>query len=98
MKLHQKGFLLVELNAAPDGLWDDELVRRTLRDYGQSGSYWEKSIRIALEELAAAGLTARLQSKLVNADGAVRLSFQYAMTDFGRTRMRDTGLTSEARV
>lgn len=97
MKLHQKGFLLVELNGAPAGLWDDDIVSRTLRSYGKSGSYWEKSIRIALEELAAAGLTTRLQSKLVNVGGVARLSFQYALTDFGRGRMRDTGLIAETR-
>jgi len=97
MKLHQKGFLLVELNSV-DGLWDEELIARALREYGHSGEYWENSIRVALDELAAAGLTSRLQSKLKNIRGKPMLTFFYAVTDFGKTRMRDTGLLTEAAV
>ena len=36
MKLHQKGFLLVELSRSAS-LWDEELIARTLREYGLSG-------------------------------------------------------------
>lgn len=94
MKLHQKGYLLVALNKTA-GLWDGDLAAMTLRAYGKSGDYWEKSVRVALEELAAAGLIARVQSKLANAGANTRLSFQYAVTDFGRQRMKDTGLMDE---
>ncbi|HVX37197.1 MAG TPA: hypothetical protein VHC71_13365 [Hyphomicrobium sp.] len=94
MKLHQKGFLLVELNSV-SGLWDEDLIARTLREYGHAGEYWENSIRVALDELAAAGLIARLQSKLKNIRGKQMLTFFYAVTDFGKARMIDTGLLKE---
>ncbi|CEJ84337.1 conserved hypothetical protein [Hyphomicrobium sp. GJ21] len=97
MKLHQKGFLLVELSRSAS-LWDEELIARTLREYGLSGEYWENSVRIALDELAAGGLVARLQSDLKTIRGKPMLTFHYALTDFGKTRMRDTGLLTEART
>jgi hypothetical protein len=97
MKLHQKGFLLVELNSV-SSLWDEELIARTLREYGHSGEYWENSIRVALDELAAAGLIVQLQSKLKNTHGKPMLTFLYAVTDFGRTRMVDTGLLKEGAI
>jgi hypothetical protein len=94
MKLHQKGFLLVQLNSVST-LWDEELIARTLREYGHSGEYWENSIRVALDELTAAGLVIRLQSKLKNIRGKPMLTFLYTVTDFGKARMIDTGLLKE---
>lgn len=91
MKLHQKGFLLVELEKVPS-LWDDAIVEMTLKAYGQSGSYCGKAVRVALEELAAAGLISRVETKLRPQGQKPVLSFRYAVTDFGRTRMADTGL------
>jgi len=96
MKLHQKGFLLIELSKTR-GLWDDDIISAAMRYYGKSGDYWDKTIRIALEELAAAGLIARLQSKLKAANQKSSLTFMYALTEFGRTRMIDTGLLTEVR-
>lgn len=97
MKLHQKGFLLVELNSVA-GLWDEELIARALSEYGHSGEYWENSIRVALDELAAAGLIKRLQTDLKNVRGKPMLTFFYAVTDFGKIRMMDTGLLTEIAV
>lgn len=91
MKLHQKGYLLVALSQA-DSLWDDQLITSTLREYNLSGDYWEKNLRVALDELAAAGLITRLEEKLENVRGKPRLLFHYRLSDFGRTRMCDTGL------
>lgn len=89
MKLHQKGFLLVELSGAAR-IWDDDLIAKTMAEYALSGSYWINSIRIALDELAAAGLILRLEAKLDQA--TPRVLFCYTLSDFGRARMRDTGL------
>lgn len=91
MKLHQKGFLLVTLSQA-DSLWDDQLIASTLREYSLTGDYWEKNLRVALDELAAAGLITRLEEKLESVRGKPRLLFHYRLSDFGRTRMHDTGL------
>ncbi|MEZ0270923.1 MAG: hypothetical protein ACAH18_02415 [Methylophilaceae bacterium] len=93
MKLHQKGFLLVEISKATT-IWDSDLITRALKEYGLNGSYWVNSLRVALDELAAAGLIVRIGSRLDDgkeiAPGA--LLFHWRLSEFGRTRMRDTGL------
>lgn len=93
MKLHQKGFLLVELSRVPS-IWDDELIARAMAEYRLSGSYWFNSLFIALDELAAAGLIVRLKERLnVNTlTSHGKVSFHYRLSDFGRARMQDTGL------
>ena len=93
MKLHQKGFLLVELSHAAS-LWDQDLIARAMHEYALSGRYWVNSLRIALDELAAAGLILRLDAKLGHGtnESATTLLFCYSLSDFGHTRMRDTGL------
>ncbi|MGZ8251287.1 MAG: hypothetical protein ACXW1P_02950 [Methylophilaceae bacterium] len=91
MKLHQKGYLLVELSKAAN-LWDYQLINKALFEYGESGAYREKTLRIALDELAAAGLIKRIEEKLETKWGKAKLYFRYQLSDFGRTRMQDTGL------
>lgn len=94
MKLHQKGYLLVELSQAAS-LWDDTLITLALQEYGLAGDYWEKNLRVALDELAAAGLITRLEEKLKSDKGKSTLMFRYQLSDFGRTRMQDTGLLEQ---
>lgn len=96
MKLHQKGFLLVALNKV-DTMWDYELVGEALAEYKLSGSYWVNTLRVALEELAAAGLVTRIGEQLDDGShaGAGKVLFNYQLSEFGRTRMRDTGLLEE---
>jgi hypothetical protein len=50
------------------------------------------SVRVALDELAAGGLILRQGERLLQDAARQRLSFCYALSDFGRQRMRDTGL------
>jgi|CXWK01.1.fsa_nt_gi DNA-binding transcriptional regulator PaaX len=94
MKIHQKGYLLVELSKV-ESIWDDELIARTLKEYGHEGEYWENNIRVALDELAAAGIIARLHAKLEAMHGKPTLKFCYKLSDFGKARMIDTGLLHE---
>jgi hypothetical protein len=93
MKLHQKGFLLVELSKH-ESIWDSDLIQIVLDEYKQSGTYWFKSLCVTLDELAAAGLIARIDSRLDEGLFAskTRVMFKYHLTDFGRTRMHSTGL------
>lgn len=96
MKLHHKGYLLTELSQAHQ-LWDDTLITQTLLAYNESGTSRENTLRIALDELAAAGLINRVEQKLeTNADNKTILRFKYQLSDFGRTRMLDTGLLQPA--
>lgn len=93
MKLHQKGFLLVELSQKK-AAWDYELIARALNEYGGSGRYAVNTIRVALDEMAAGGLIERLEEQLDDGTHveAGTVLFRYRLTDFGRERMRDTGL------
>ena len=93
MKLHQKAYLLVELSKA-DSSWDYELIDKALKEYNVSGSRWINTFRVALDELAAAGLTNSTEKKLDDGShvGADKVLFKYHLTEFGRTRMRETGL------
>ena len=91
MKLHQKGFLLVSLSKV-DSMWDHTLIEQTFTEYGSAGEYAENTIRIALDELAAGGLISRLEEKLEVHNGKQKLFFKYQLSDFGKTRMQDTGL------
>jgi hypothetical protein len=91
MKLHQKGFLLVALSKV-DSLWDESLIQQTFEEYGSADDYAENTIRIALDELAAGGLITRLEERLNVENGRQKLTFKYQLSDFGRSRMQDTGL------
>lgn len=93
MKLHHKGFMLVEL-AKHASIWDKDLIHTVLEEYKLGGNYWFKSGCVMLDELAAAGLVDRIDSRLDDASDALkpRVMFKYSLTDFGRTRMHDTGL------
>lgn len=96
MKLHQKGFLLVQISRKTDA-WDYDLVEQALGEYGVSGRHAINTIRVALDELAAGGLLERLEEKLDDGShvGAGKVLFRYRLTDFGRARMRDTGLLTQ---
>ncbi|MEH6358751.1 MAG: hypothetical protein V7745_07160 [Pseudomonadales bacterium] len=93
MKLHQKAYLLVELSKT-ESSWDYELVAKALKEYSVSGSRWVNTFRVALDELSAAGLTNSTDKKLDDGThvGANKVLFKYQLTEFGRTRMRETGL------
>jgi hypothetical protein len=93
LKLHQKGFLLTALSRESVA-WDYALVARTVAEYGVAGRRGINAIRIALDEMASAGLIERVEERLD--DGAHfavgKVLFRYRLTDFGRRRMQDTGL------
>ncbi|MDE3011736.1 MAG: hypothetical protein KGI67_12700 [Pseudomonadota bacterium] len=89
MKLPQKGWLLTAL-ARGGPAWDEELQRGANAEYGSETR--RGAIRLALEELAAAGLVQHCSERLDSTGGRSRLSFRYRLTPFGLERMRDTGL------
>lgn len=91
MKLHHKGFLLVELSKTAY-MWDYQLIKKVFDEYGESGEFREKTLRIALDELSAAGLIKIIQNKIETNSGKEKLLFKYQISDFGVSRMVDTGL------
>jgi DNA-binding transcriptional regulator PaaX len=91
MKLHYKGYLLVTISKS-GGIWDQQLIEKVFSEYNESGDFREKTIRIALDELAAAGLIKRIENKLETINAKEKLLFKYQVSDFGISRMVDTGL------
>ncbi|WP_047553042.1 hypothetical protein [Methylotenera sp. G11] len=91
MKLHQKGYLLTTLSRS-GSLWDYELTRKALHEYSETGTFREKTLNIALDELSAAGLIHRIEEKLETDGKQSKLRFKYKLSDFGVSRMVDTGL------
>ncbi|MDT8282724.1 MAG: hypothetical protein RQ982_07920 [Gammaproteobacteria bacterium] len=89
MQLHHKGYLLVLLEKKQCE-WDKPLIKSAMQAYQLSGRYWFNHFSIILDELASAGLILRENHQVDTVTD--RLMFQYAMSDFGRERMRDTGL------
>jgi hypothetical protein len=90
MKLHTKGYIL-QLLAGSDTLWDSDIAHRTCIEYGKpDDEYWTGSIRAILADLYSGGLVQTAEDTLDEATGKVH--FRYAITDFGRQRMADTGL------
>jgi len=91
LKLHQKGYLLITLSRS-GSLWDYDLIKRALHEYSESGAFREKTLNIALDELSAAGLINRIEQKLETDGNQSKLRFKYKLSDFGISRMVDTGL------
>lgn len=95
MKLHQKGYLLVALSQASP-MWDEVLIEQTCAEYGKSEIDLGNHLRIALDELNAAGLILcidkRMSLQYPTQSGKPRLSFLYQLSDFGKMRMKETRL------
>ena len=80
-----------------NSIWDYELVARTLSEYSLSGLHWVSTVRVALEELSSAGLVTRVAGKISDGSqaGKGKVLFNYRISEFGRTRLYDTGLLQE---
>ena len=93
-KLHLKGHMLRVLLGKPDGLWDHEVARETMREYGLQGAYWKGTVRVTLSDLYSGGLIEEVDEALD--DGtyfeAGKVLLKYRLTNFGRERMLDTGI------
>jgi len=90
VKLHMKGYIL-QLLAHGDALWDSDIAHRTCVEYGKpEDDYWTGSVRAILADLYSGGLVQTPEDTLDEATG--KMHFRYAITEFGRQRMADTGL------
>ena len=98
MKMHQKGFLMVQLSQC-NSMWDYELITKMLSEYSLSSLHWTSTIRVALEELASAGLVTRVAAKVSDGThaGIGKVLFEYKLSEFGRNRLNDTGLLQEGK-
>ena len=90
MKLHMKGYIL-QLLTNGETMWDGEIVHRTCQEYSKpEDEYWTGSIRAIMADLYSGGLVQTPEDTFDEAAG--KMHFRYAITEFGRQRMADTGL------
>lgn len=97
--LHMKGYVL-RLFAERGALWTDEVIDAVSSEYGVSGPYWRGTVRLTLVDLYAGGLLSEQDATVdpERTQGEERVLFQYALTDFGRERMAQSGLTTRGGV
>lgn len=92
-KVHIKGRLLQLLDEGPK--WDYELAARISEEYAEAqGEYWADTIRLNLADLHSGGLIYH-QDETVDPSksfGQEKILFQFSLSDFGRQRMRESGL------
>lgn len=95
-QIHIKGHILLQLNDAPDGLWDYEIANKVLKDYdvGMNAIFWNGEIRATLTDMFSGALIEELEDKLDNGEhfGPDRLLCKFRLTSFGRERMQETGI------
>ena len=93
--MHMKGCVLVLL-AERGPMWDHEIAGVVMQSYGLSGDYWFGTVRLMLADLFSSGLLTEVETTVdptVSGDEQKLLS-RFDLTDFGRTRMRQSGLST----
>lgn len=96
-KLHIKGRMLQLLDELGPQ-WDYELFEKIAAEYPEvDGEYWYDTIRLKLADLYSSGITTQVEEALdaTKSFGNEKVLFRFALTDFGRERMRHTGLLRE---
>ena len=97
--LHIKGRIL-QLLEEHGPQWDYELFEKIAAEYPEvEGEYWYDTIRLELADLYSSGITAQVEEALdpSKSFGNEKILFKFGLTDFGRERMRHTGLLRETR-
>lgn len=94
MKKHIKGHLLETL-ARNGRMWDYDLTDDVMQALGYSGDYWYDTARLTLTELYAGGLVSQSATDVdpSKSRGQERVLLHSNLTDFGRTRMAQAGLS-----
>lgn len=95
--LHMKGYML-ELIARREAMWDYDIADAVMQEYGLSGGYWYGTVRLTLTDLYSGGLLDELETAIDPAKsfGEEKLLFKFRVNDFGRERMRQSGLAVTA--
>lgn len=94
-KLHMKGFVLQLLHMTKGGMWDYEITRRLVKEYQkEASSYWKGNVRLMLADLYSSGMVIRLEEVIDDGShvGRGKLLHKYSLSQFGLTRMAETGL------
>ena len=88
-----KGRLLQLLDEGPQ--WDYELAQRIADEYPEAqGQYWADTVRLNLADLHSGGLVLQEEDAVDPSKtyGREKVLFRFALSEFGRQRMAETGL------
>lgn len=97
--VHVKGRLLQYLEEGPQ--WDYQLAARIESEYEEcQGEYWHNTVRMNLVDLHSGGLILPEEETVDPSKtfGHEKMIFRFALTDFGRQRMKESGLLEGAGV
>lgn len=96
-ELHMKGYML-RLLATGGARWDYEIADDVMSAYGLSGDYWYGTVRLTLTDLFSGGLLDEIETTIdpEKSFGEEKLLFKFGLNDFGRDRMRQSGLLEVA--
>lgn len=91
--LHIKGYML-ELFGSRGAMWDYDIADAVMKEYGLAGGYWYGTVRLTLTDLYSGGLLDELETTIdpAKSQDEEKLLFKFALNDFGRERMRQSGL------
>lgn len=92
-EMHLKGYIL-QLLLRNDTMWDYDIAADVMRAYGLSGDYWYGTVRLTLTDLFSGGLVDEIDTTIdpEKSFGEEKLLFKFGLNDFGRERMRQSGL------
>ena len=88
-----KARLLQLLDEGPQ--WDYELAQRIAQEYPEAqGQYWADTVRLNLADLHSGGLVLQEEDDVDPSKtfGREKVLFRFALSEFGRQRMAETGL------
>ena len=91
--MHMKGHML-QLLAERGPMWDYDIAEEVMQVYGVSGDYWFGTVRLTLADLFSSGLLDEVETTVdpAKSRGEEKLLFKFSLNDFGRDRMRQSGL------
>jgi hypothetical protein len=91
--VHIKGRML-QLLAERGPMWDYDIADEVMREYGVSGDYWYGTVRLTLTDLYSSGLLDEVETAVdpSRSGGVEKLLFKFTLNEFGRSRMRQSGL------
>jgi hypothetical protein len=91
--MHMKCHML-QLIDEQGPMWDYDIAEEVMRAYGVSGDYWFGTVRLTLTDLFSSGLLDEVETAVDpdKSHGEEKLLFKFGLNDFGRSRMRQSGL------
>jgi hypothetical protein len=91
--MHMKGHML-QLLADRGPMWDYDIAEEVMRAYAVSGDYWFGTVRLTLTDLYSSGLLDEVETAVdpAKSRGEEKLLFKFGLNEFGRSRMRQSGL------